>query len=309
MIGDRWTLLLFRGNNGPAEQYTFSPKLLKYGAGALAALGLVAVGALYWATGEGAGRLEAQRLGTEKAILVGELETLRGQVANLEGTLAVLSEQDARLRLLAGLDMIDSEVLQVGVGGPGLATPEENPLFPVDAALGATAFAVSYDVKALERRAALLYESGIVIADSLAAHRDLLESTPSILPTPGLLSSSFSKARWHPVHHRPLPHEGIDVSAPKGTPILAAAKGTVIAAGWVAGYGQMVEIDHGYGYVTRYGHASQLLVKVGQSVNRGDAIAKVGSTGIATSAHLHYEVRVNGQPRNPMEYVLTDFLP
>jgi murein DD-endopeptidase MepM/ murein hydrolase activator NlpD len=161
----------------------------------------------------------------------------------------------------------------------------------------------------IERRANLLKSSLAEATDSLMAHRDLLESTPSILPTEGLLSSYFSNRRWHPIHHRPLPHEGIDIAATRGTPILAAAKGTVIYAANMSGYGLMVEIDHGYGYTTRYGHASRLLVRVGQTVRRGDRIALVGNTGIATSSHLHYEVRLGGQPQNPMNFVIAETIP
>ena len=113
----------------------------------------------------------------------------------------------------------------------------------------------------------------------------------------------------HPIHNRPLPHEGIDLAAPKGTPIFAAAKGRVTRAGWAVGYGLTVEIDHGHGFTTLYGHASKLLVRVGQEVSRGDVIAQVGSTGIATSSHLHYEVSLNGVPQNPSNYILPDIVP
>ena len=123
------------------------------------------------------------------------------------------------------------------------------------------------------------------------------------------MTSRFSKSRMHPVHNRPLPHEGVDISAPKGTPIFAAAKGRVVRAGWVVGYGLTVEIDHGYGYTTLYGHASKLLVQRGQVVNRGDVIAQVGSTGIATASHLHYEVSLNGIAQNPANFILPDAVP
>jgi murein DD-endopeptidase MepM/ murein hydrolase activator NlpD len=101
----------------------------------------------------------------------------------------------------------------------------------------------------------------------------------------------------------------VDISAPRGTPILASAKGTVTQAGWVAGLGNTVEIDHGYGYVTRYGHASKVLVRPGQKVTRGDIIANVGSTGISTSPHLHYEIHVGGRPVNPLNYIIGRALP
>ena len=163
---------------------------------------------------------------------------------------------------------------------------------------------MSYDLNALERRARLLSESLETATDSVVAHRDLLESTPSILPTSGWLSSSYSRARMHPIHNRPIPHAGVDISAPSGTPIFAAAKGRVTRASWVAGYGLTIEIDHGYGYATLYGHASKLIATVGQEVKRGDLIAQVGSTGIATASHLHYEVRVHGEAEDPARYIL-----
>lgn len=309
MTGDRWTFLVLSDEESPVRQYSLSPKALVYGGGAVLGLALVFMVLALGLVFGGATRFEAHRLEARNEALTRELDRLRTQVGGLEGTLDVLTSRDAQLRALAGLDPLDGDVLLVGVGGPGLLTPDAHPLTVVDSALGAAAFAVEYDLKALERRALLLSESMDEAADSLAAHRDLLESTPSILPTAGYLSSRFSRSRNHPIHHQALPHEGVDVSAPRGTPILAAAKGRVVRAGWVSGYGQMVEIDHGYGFTTRYGHASKLLVRVGQQVRRGDVVAQVGSTGIATSAHLHYEVRLNGRAQNPMNYVLPGVVP
>jgi len=155
----------------------------------------------------------------------------------------------------------------------------------------------------------LLSESMLEAADSMEAHRQLLQATPTILPTAGLLSSRFSGSRFHPILHRWTAHEGIDVHAPEGTPILAAANGVVKSSGKRSGYGNAVVIDHGYGYSTLYGHASKLLVKAGQRVRRGDVVAQVGSTGLATAAHLHYEVHVRGTPVNPMDYVLSGAVP
>jgi murein DD-endopeptidase MepM/ murein hydrolase activator NlpD len=103
-----------------------------------------------------------------------------------------------------------------------------------------------------------------------------------------------------------MPHPGVDISAPKGTSIYAAAKGKVIKAGWTVGYGLTIEIDHGFGYRTLYGHASELVVGQGEEVRRGDVIARVGSTGIATSPHLHYEVRVQGVTQNPANFILPE---
>jgi murein DD-endopeptidase MepM/ murein hydrolase activator NlpD len=127
---------------------------------------------------------------------------------------------------------------------------------------------------------------------------------PSIMPTQGWLTSSFSLMRSHPVLHESRPHEGIDVVAPTGTPILAPGAGVVVSAQRETGYGNTIVINHGHGILTRYAHASRLLAKPGQRVRRGDRIALVGNSGLSTSPHLHYEVHVNGRPVNPLRYVL-----
>ena len=98
-------------------------------------------------------------------------------------------------------------------------------------------------------------------------------------------------------------HDGVDIGAPYGAPIVAAQTGTVTLAGWKNGYGQTVIIDHGQGVSTLYAHQSKILVRLGQRVNQGDLIGKVGSTGHVTAPHLHYEVHINGVPRNPMPWL------
>jgi murein DD-endopeptidase MepM/ murein hydrolase activator NlpD len=98
-------------------------------------------------------------------------------------------------------------------------------------------------------------------------------------------------------------HEGIDFPAEVGTPIVAAASGKVIVAEWHPQYGKMLEIDHGNGLVSRYAHASQLLVKQGDLVMAGQRVAVVGTTGRSTGPHLHFEVRLNGSPQNPARFL------
>ena len=123
-------------------------------------------------------------------------------------------------------------------------------------------------------------------------------TTPSIWPAAGYVSSPYG-LRFNGTEF----HQGIDIAADMGTPIVATADGVVTAAGWNGGYGNMVDVDHGGGIVTRYGHASALAVTVGQQVRRGEVIAYVGSTGRSTGPHVHYEVRVDGQPVNPAGYL------
>jgi murein DD-endopeptidase MepM/ murein hydrolase activator NlpD len=304
-----WTLLLLGDDPEGVRQFTVSPRLIRWLAGGVSVFSLAVMVLFGVLLINGGAFVKARSLARENTLLTQELQEFRTRVDGLEETMAHLSEQDSRVRQLAGLDATDEEILEVGIGGPGLSTPDGRPLWVADSALGNEAFAVEYDLGALERRAKLLSASLAEATDSLAAHRDLLESTPSILPAAGVLSSRFTNSRFHPIHHRALPHPGVDISAPRGTPILAAAKGTVTHSGWMPGLGNTVEIDHGYGFVTRYGHASKLLVRRGQRVTRGDVIANVGSTGISTSSHLHYEVRVGGRPVNPLNYVIGSVLP
>lgn len=309
MTGDKWTLLLLRDEKEDARQISISARTLclAAGGGALFCVMLLVVGSLVVL--RGADAVRTVQLERTNSVLTAELSSLRDRVGFLRHEIDSLAERDQELRVLAGLDRIDPEVQQVGVGGPGSPSLEGHPLYAANEAVGKDAFATAYDLLALERRARLLRESMSEAADSLEAHRDLLESTPSILPTSGLLTSGFTSARPHPIHNRELPHEGIDVSASQGTPIMAAAKGRVTFAGRKSGYGQMVVLDHGYGYSTLYGHASRVLVRMGQRVERGDVIAHVGRTGLATSPHLHYEVLVGGRPVNPMNYVITGAIP
>ena len=308
MIGDRWTFLLVRDGHSTIKQYALSSRRLQVlvGGGLLAAI--ILVGYALTIGVDGYARLRSAQLDTRNTVLQDELQEFQMRVDHLESTLNQIAQNDARFRSIAGLESIDSEVLQAGVGGPGLVGPEAHSLWTIDPSISENLFEVSYDLNQLERRARLLSSSLEEATDSLLAHRDLLESTPSILPTPGWLSSSYSESRMHPIHNRPLPHPGVDISAPKGTSIYAAAKGKVIKAGWIVGYGLTIEIDHGFGYVTLYGHASELVASQGEEVQRGDVIARVGSTGIATSPHLHYEVRVQGIAQNPANFILPEYV-
>jgi murein DD-endopeptidase MepM/ murein hydrolase activator NlpD len=132
--------------------------------------------------------------------------------------------------------------------------------------------------------------------------RSLYASTPSVWPVRGWVTSPFGN-RTSPFSGILTFHEGLDIAAQTGTPIVAPADGVVIKAGFGTGYGNMVEISHGYGIKTIYGHNSRLNVKPGQRVKRGDVIAYLGDSGSSTGPHLHYEVRVNGLPVNPVRYL------
>lgn len=126
--------------------------------------------------------------------------------------------------------------------------------------------------------------------------------TPDIWPVRGEVSSTFG-FRQSPGGIGSTYHEGIDIAGDYGTPIEATAAGTVTQAGWVSGYGYLVEVKHDSGIVTRYGHNSAIVVSVGQHVSQGDIVALMGSTGNSTGPHCHYEVRINGESVNPSYFL------
>ncbi|MFD1612522.1 M23 family metallopeptidase [Sphingomonas tabacisoli] len=130
-------------------------------------------------------------------------------------------------------------------------------------------------------------------------------SVPSLKPVANLNFSSFYGVRSDPFRGTAAMHAGVDIPGAMGTPIYATADGVVGRAGWAGGYGNLVELEHGRGLETRYGHLSKILVSAGQHVKRGDQIALMGSTGRSTGSHLHYEVRMDGRAVNPIPYLDT----
>jgi len=125
------------------------------------------------------------------------------------------------------------------------------------------------------------------------------------LPAAGVITSRFSRSRWHPILRIFRPHKGVDVSAPYGSNITAPAAGRVSFVGRKLGDGLMVELDHGNGVTSRYAHCSAVKVRVGDFVSFGDVIAAVGSSGLSTAPHVHFEVRIRGEPVDPLKYLIT----
>ena len=141
---------------------------------------------------------------------------------------------------------------------------------------------------------------------------DKISHIPSIQPISAKHMKTMASGygyRVDPVYGTSKFHEGMDFSAAIGTPVYATGDGTVRVASWESGYGNCIDIDHGFNYMTRFAHLSEMFVKPGQSVKRGDLIGKVGNTGKSTGPHLHYEVRFRGQPQNPVNYYFMDLTP
>lgn len=138
--------------------------------------------------------------------------------------------------------------------------------------------------------------------DSKNKIEKIVNAIPTFIPAPGKITSPFGM-RVHPIKKVNKQHEGVDISASKGDPIKAASAGVVEYSGYSSGYGYNVIINHQNGYRTLYAHASKLLVKSGEIITKGQKIALVGSTGLSTGPHLHFEIRINGAPVDPTEYI------
>jgi murein DD-endopeptidase MepM/ murein hydrolase activator NlpD len=273
------------------------------GLGSVVALVLLVLGGA--ALSRGVNVTRSRALERENRLLASEVQRLRDRLVGLRDTLDVFSEREQGLRLLAGLAPTDADVQRGGIGGPTGQWSERDSLAAAGTN-GAQALAARVDMDQLTRRANILVRSIGEAYDSLSRHQARYAATPSLMPTKGWLTSAFARERVHPILHLARPHEGIDVTAPMGAAIEAPAAGVVTQVSWVEGYGNMLTIDHGYGLVTRYAHCSKIDVVRGQRVKRGQTVARVGSTGLSTGPHLHYEVWVNGKPANPMKYVLPD---
>jgi murein DD-endopeptidase MepM/ murein hydrolase activator NlpD len=310
MARSKWTLMLVPHGNEPVRSVQVSSS------GVRTVISLVLVAALLLGTFSvgffirQSQHFEAQRLQRENVLLAAEVDEIRGEMAGLSASIDSLSRKDESYRAIAGLAPIDGDVQLVGIGGPGTATLDNSEVYRLNEEVGGKLFAASYDLETLVRRAGLLRSSMDEAIVTLKDNTERLEATPSISPADGHLSSLFSTNRRHPVLRISRPHKGIDIAASVGEPILAPAKGTVRRAGHrTGGYGNMVEIDHGYGYVTRFAHASRLLVRAGQIVERGQTIAEVGATGLVSGPHLHYEVEVNGRQVDPLNFIISDAIP
>lgn len=263
---------------------------------ALAIGGVVAVGAVLVVARLLAGGMTAAAMAQtleENRQLRSALTRIGDKLEDLRGQLRALAAKDDQLRLLADLPRIDPDTREVGVGGI-YNPPSEG---------GDDPRRLLYDLDKLEREVRLQFKSFSEIERQFAQNRDLLAHTPSIRPCEGgYISSGFGRRR-DPFTGRQTPHNGIDISVERGTPVAATADGRVVFAKRTPGLGLLVIIDHGYGFRTAYGHLSSIKVYKDQTVQRGQKIGEVGNTGRSTAPHLHYEVHVLDSPVDPLDYI------
>ena len=300
MTERRWTILIIPdGSEEPRTLRYTGRALRRMRAATIAALVLLLVGAM--AVGRlipgftGVPMLSAQEHGGGVALSPAEAAALLTSVEALRDTLRSLGQRDRQLRIAAGLpagDSIWGEPAADGAPGRG------------EDLAGAPA-----DIDSLISSATVLARSFDEVSTAISRSADKYAATPSIMPTAGWLTSQFSRSRFHPILHVSRPHEGIDLSAPMGAPVVAPASGRVERVTTQSGYGLTLQIDHGNGIETKYAHLSRVMVREGARVTRGQTIAAVGNSGISTGPHLHYEIHVHGKVVDPLTYVLPGAIP
>lgn len=273
---------------------------------------------------------ELTLLRQETAVQKSKIEFFGQTVDGLKRQMDRLKEFDVKLRMITDLNVPADAGRYLGVGGETDAEAEGAASAPPAGAIpeggggeGGTEVPIEApNVSGVpqSRQEALMRDIedglGILLIDAARqeqSYQELTEaiehrrnrwaSTPSIWPVKGWMTSGFGR-RISPFTGEPAMHRGVDISVPENTPLVASANGVVVRAGWDGGLGNAIRIDHGYGYGTLYAHMAKVQVRVGQRVKRGQVIGLVGSTGLSTGPHLHYEVFVNLVPTNPIRYIL-----
>ena len=223
------------------------------------------------------------------------------KIEDLEKRLSKLKDFDKRIRIIANLEKGQETTPFMGMGGPSASDIREK-LRAEKNEMG-LAQQMRTDIERLELEATSQEESLSELEKLLQSKKDMLIHTPSIWPVQGWVTSGFG-FRTNPFTGLTQMHEGLDIANRIGTPVIAPADGIVSDTGKDSAYGNFIVISHGFGINGRFLHLNKILVRPGQRVKRGDKIAEVGTTGKSTGPHLHYEVRVNGIPVNPVRYIV-----
>lgn len=308
-----YTIKVVPSDSGTVHSVRLPAFLLKYGLASMAVGALLFVGAFGYAVystfSSSYSATEIDELRQVNSIQQEQLLQLSRKANALQDQAEQLAQMESELRRLSGLAPAEEPVPEAqpedaahtGQGGPYIQPDVRNvglALDNVEKELGkrkASLEQLRTQLKEQQSELASLGPFGAVgiVMPGVSA------TMPSIWPTDGVVSSPYG-LRWNGSDF----HPGIDIANDMGTPIVATADGIVEEAGWNSGgYGNMVDIDHGNGMMTRYAHASQVVVTAGQYVRRGQLIAYMGSTGFSTGPHVHYEVRINGQAVNPVSYL------
>jgi murein DD-endopeptidase MepM/ murein hydrolase activator NlpD len=295
-----YTVLVLPDASATPRKFHISKNVLT----ALSSLAAVAIVAsaffLYQYVNVNVRLLELKQLQNE----AGDRSFLAERVGQLEGELTRLRDLDHRLRAVVGLDAGDTQPKSAPLAQGGAETVSRNAL--LDALKQRTGRLVDWlnrDLSALGEEISSRERSLRELKVFIEERASVLAATPTILPVKGLVTAGYGYRKSPFTGQREL-HEGLDIAAPYGSPIMATADGIVTFAGPLAAYGNVVFVDHGHGFSTFYAHCSSYRAREGQRVRRGEVIAHVGTTGRTTGPHVHYEVHVSGVISNPMKYTV-----
>ena len=244
------------------------------------------------------------KLERTNAVLESRLQDAKVKIKVIGKQISQIASKDDSLRTVMGVPVLSADVREVGIGGSDYSYDFQDEVHGFEDNIGlGEQFA---QLNKLEREVNLETESYNSLLITFNKKQDSLRYMPSLKPVlDGIISSRFG-SRIHPIYKVRRHHDGLDFSAERGTPVYASADGVVTYTGLAGGYGKLVKLNHKFGFETRYGHLSKIVVRRGEQVKRGQKIAEVGSTGLSTAPHLHYEVRLHGNAINPRTYYFDD---
>ncbi len=328
------TLFLVSNQTGKTRKIVLSASWLKVGTFIAGIILVVFAAGLLDYFGLLLQSIENKKLRAENAQLVKQFQVVESKVSALESSLERVKTFTTKLKLITNVDAED-RVTQLTMGAKPSAGQQLDDYQPVEQRSTKEDLAAQDKIFAEERvmneqagelavqdtgkdyatlvvridravhETQLKEQSVIDLWESLSERQSLLNSTPNIKPARGWLTSGFGY-RISPFTGKPSLHAGLDIAAAPGSPVYAPADGMVTFSSYDESYGKLVSIDHGYGVSTRFAHLSQSYVQAGQRVSKWDVIGAVGNTGRSTGPHLHYEVRINGTPVNPRNYILDE---
>ena len=303
MANETFTLIVVPDRHAEVKRFRLRKAWLFQAAAVLLLIAAVSVGltAHYFSVVTDARENPALR--EENLKLKSELGVIREQLEHVSATLDRVERFDQKLRAISLLSDPQRNLAMGPVEQPPMVNSENNQFVRSKGNESPAALAQKLDKISAEatRQEQSLQELQAYFQDQ----KSLLASVPSVWPVRGWVTSDFG-SRLDPYTSERVMHAGLDIAGPHGKEVLAPSDGTVVFAGLEGGYGNVLVIDHGYGFKTRYGHLASIKVKPGEKVKRGQIIAGLGNTGRSTGPHLHYEVRVNGIAENPRKYILED---
>lgn len=266
----------------------------------LVSVTLLTIALLTYNTSEMVAEYNIHRGEREHDVLLAKLESLHSRITSLYGNFDKQVSSDNRERTFWQMAHIHPDIWQMGVGG--------NQLLPSSVAVSNRTKGVLEDIyetlDVLKGKCLLRHASLQDIEEQVVERQTLWACIPSTHPVPGQPLGSGFGYRVDPIKKRSIKmHWGLDIGAPRGTSVFATADGIISYTGWHSGYGLTIELDHGYGFKTRYAHCNSILVKKDDVIKRGQVIGTIGSTGRTVAPHLHYEVHVSGVKTDPKPYI------